>query len=293
MDFKRYTSEKKQYIDSYLNTLLPEENNIPVVGDAMRYSLYAGGKRLRPILAIMACELFDGNLEDVMPFACSLELIHTYSLIHDDLPAMDNDDYRRGKPTNHKVYGEGFAILAGDALLNYAFEIMLNRIASDPKPEYIKAAQAVGSASGISGMIGGQCFDLYYENKKITVELLKTMHNMKTGALISASLYAGAVVAGATGKDLENICRLGSLLGLAFQITDDILDVEGSLEKMGKETHKDQDMHKSNFISFYGLECSKAIARELIDEAKTLLLDYKDKSKQLQDLADYILTREN
>ncbi len=293
MDFKGYTSEKKQLIDQYLNTLLPEANNVPVIIEAMRYSLSAGGKRLRPILALMACDLFKGDPDEVMPFACSIEMIHTYSLIHDDLPAMDNDDLRRGKPTNHKVFGEGFAILAGDALLNYAFELVLEKISENPRPEYIKAAQAIGNAAGISGMIGGQCIDLYYENKEINVELLKTMHNMKTGALISAALYTGAVIAGAAEKDLNNIRRLGSLLGLAFQITDDILDVEGSLEKMGKATHKDQSHRKSNFISFYGLERSKAIAKDLIEEAKAILLEYKDDGSHLIALADYILTRDH
>lgn len=293
MDFKRYTSEKKQYIDGFLRTLLPEAKPVPVIGEAMEYSLFAGGKRLRPILAIMACELFDGRLEEVMPFACCIEMIHTYSLIHDDLPAMDNDDFRRGKPTNHKVYGEGFAVLAGDALLNLAFEIMLDRIQSNPRPEYIKAANAVAKASGISGMIGGQCFDLFYENKKVDVDILKTMHSMKTGALISAALYVGAAVAGAKDLELDNIRRLGSRLGLAFQITDDILDVEGSPERMGKGTRKDLDKHKSNFISFYGLDRSKAIAGELIGEAKAILAAYGDKGSYLSALADYILTRDH
>lgn len=292
MDLNRYMTEKKELIEKKLDLLLVRNEEIPVISEAMRYSLFAGGKRLRPILSLMACELFSGVQEEVLPFACCIEMIHTYSLIHDDLPAMDNDDLRRGKPTNHKVFGEGFAILAGDALLNHAFETMTGIIVKNPKPEYIKAMDIIARASGISGMIGGQCIDLYSENRSIDIDTLKKMHAQKTGALITASLEVGAVISKADEGDIKNIMEYGSLIGLAFQVADDILDVSGSREKLGKSIHKDSGCHKSNFISFFGLEKSKQIEKELIEKAKSLLSVYGDRGNYLSKLADYIISRD-
>ncbi len=293
MNLNLYLEEKRHQIEQKLDILVPMNNGIPIITEAMRYSLFAGGKRLRPALALMSCMLFSGNEEEVLPFACCIEMIHTYSLIHDDLPSMDNDDLRRGKPTNHKVYGEGYAVLAGDALLNHAFETMTGIISKNPKQEYIRAMDVICRASGVSGMIGGQCIDLYWENRDIDLDTLKKMHNKKTGALITASLAIGAIIAGANENDIKNIMGFGDLIGLAFQVADDILDVAGSEEKLGKCTNKDAKIHKSNFVSFYGLEKSKAIGKELIEEAKLKLKSYGDGGYYLRQLADYIINRES
>jgi geranylgeranyl diphosphate synthase type II len=280
-------------VELKLDSLVACDNRIPVITEAMRYSVFAGGKRLRPILALMSCELFFGLEEEVLPFACCIEMIHTYSLIHDDLPAMDNDDLRRGKPTNHKVYGEGFAVLAGDALLNYAFEVMTGIINKNPRSEYIRAMDIICRASGVSGMIGGQCIDLYSENKRIDIDTLKRMHAQKTGALITASLAVGAVLSNADQDDIKNIMEFGDAIGLAFQVVDDILDVSGSEEKLGKSINKDAEFHKSNFISFYGLEKSREIAEELISKAKSKLEGYGSRGYYLRELSDYIINRDN
>lgn len=293
MNLHQYLTEKKKLVEKRLDLLVPENSEIPVITDAMRYSLLAGGKRLRPILALMAGEVFEGNEEEILPFACCIEMIHTYSLIHDDLPAMDNDDLRRGKPTNHKVYGEGYAVLAGDALLNHAFETMAGIIAQNPKQEYIKAMAHISGASGVNGMIGGQCIDLYSENRSIDIDTLKRMHSKKTGALITASLYTGAVISGAGEGDIKNIMEFGDLIGLAFQVTDDILDVSGCTEKLGKTINKDAKDHKSNFISLYGLEKSKQIAAGLVEEAAMKLQNYGSRGYYLCELANYIISRDN
>lgn len=292
MDFNQYLRSKKQLVESTLDLMIAKDSEIPVIIEAMRYSLFAGGKRLRPILALMSCELFSGNEEDVLPFACCIEMIHTYSLIHDDLPAMDNDDLRRGKPTNHKIFGDGFAVLAGDALLNHAFEKMTGIIIKNPTPEYIRAMDIICRASGVSGMIGGQCIDLYSENKSIDLDTLKSMHEKKTGALITASLVTGAVLSKTDEGDIKNIMELGYIIGLAFQVADDILDVSGSEEMLGKSINKDAKSHKSNFISFYGLEKSREIAKELIEEAKVKLENYGNRGCRLRELSEYIISRD-
>lgn len=292
MEFNQYLKEKKQLIEQKLDLLVPERSEIPVITEAMRYSLFAGGKRLRPILALMSCELFSGYEEEVLPFACCIEMVHTYSLIHDDLPSMDNDNLRRGKPTNHKVFGEGYALLAGDALLNHAFETMMGIIVNNPKLEYIRAIDIICKSAGVSGMIGGQCLDLYSENKSIDLDALKSMHSKKTGAIITASLAVGAVLSKADESDIKNIIEFGNLIGLAFQVADDILDVSGSEENLGKSVNKDIKSHKSNFISFYGMEKSGQIAKELVQKAKLKLLKYGSRGYYLSELADYIITRD-
>jgi len=292
LDLNQYLAEKKQLVEKELDLLAALVTEVPVITEAMRYSLFAGGKRLRPILALMTCELFSGCEKEVLPFACCIEMIHTYSLIHDDLPAMDNDDLRRGKPTNHKVFGEGYAVLAGDALLNHAFETMTGIIVKNPKSEYIRAIDIICKSAGISGMLGGQCIDLYYENKSIDLDTLKNMHSKKTGAIITASLAVGAILSKADEVDIKNIMEFGNLIGLAFQVADDILDVSGSEEKLGKSINKDMKIHKSNFISFYGLEKSGQIAKELVQEAKLKLLAYGSRGYYLNELADYIISRD-
>jgi geranylgeranyl diphosphate synthase type II len=292
MKLTEYLEHKKKIVEEQLRQLVFRDEEIPVIREAMEYSLLAGGKRLRPILAMMAYELFDEETEKVWSYACSLELIHTYSLIHDDLPAMDNDDYRRGKPTNHKVYGEGFAILAGDALLNAAFELIHASLLKNPQLNHIRAAACISKAAGIQGMIGGQCMDLFYENKPIDKELLNLMHNKKTGALIQAALVSGALIAGAGEEDLQRLEKFGQLIGLAFQISDDILDVEGSTEKLGKQVGSDVCKNKSTFVACYGLEKSRAMARSMIEEAKVLARFYREKGLLLGELADYIVERD-
>jgi geranylgeranyl diphosphate synthase, type II len=227
-----------------------------------------------------------------MTYACSIEMIHTYSLIHDDLPAMDNDDYRRGKLTNHKVFGEGFAILAGDALLNKAFEIIHQALIENPRLDNIRAAAYISKASGAQGMIGGQCIDLYYENKGIDLDILNAMHDKKTGAMIRAPLVAGALISGAKDEDVQRIEKFGQLIGLAFQISDDILDVEGSTEKLGKRTGSDASNNKSTFVSYYGIEKSKEMAKELIKEAQNIIDLYGNKGLLLKELSNYIIERD-
>lgn len=292
MKLKEYFSLNKSIIEAKLESFVESQAEIPIIYEAMKYSLLAGGKRLRPIMAIMACDLFDGDINQVMPFACSIEMIHTYSLIHDDLPAMDNDDYRRGKLTNHKVFGEGFAILAGDALLNKAFEIIHQALIENPKLENIKAAAYISLASGTQGMIGGQCIDLYYENKGIDLDILNAMHDKKTGAMIRAPLVAGALIAGAKEEDVQRLEKFGQLIGLAFQISDDILDVEGSTEKLGKKTGSDAKNNKSTFVSYYGIEKSKEMAKGIIKEAQNIIDVYGNKGLLLKELSNYIIERD-
>jgi geranylgeranyl diphosphate synthase type II len=292
MKLKEYFSFNKNKIEAALESHIGSQADIPIIHDAMKYSLLAGGKRLRPIMTIMVCELFDGDIDEVMTFACSIEMIHTYSLIHDDLPAMDNDDYRRGKLTNHKVFGEGFAVLAGDALLNKAFEIIHQSLIKNPKLENIKAAAYISKASGAQGMIGGQCIDLYYENKDINLDILNAMHDKKTGAMIRASLVAGALVSGAKEEDVQRIEKFGQLIGLAFQISDDILDVEGSTEILGKKTGSDVINNKSTFVSYYGIEKSKEMAKGLIKEAQNIIDVYGNKGLLLKELSNYIIERD-
>lgn len=292
MNIQGFMAEKKALIEDALKKHLCDDCNTPVVYEAMAYSLFAGGKRLRPILAIMSCELFGGSIDEIMPFACSIELIHTYSLIHDDLPAMDNDDFRRGKPTNHKIYGDGFAILAGDALLNKAYEILFDIILNYKKSEYIRAAKEIAKAAGVAGMIGGQAMDLFYENKEITLDRLGEIHDRKTGALLKVSLTAGALVAGAKEEDIGNINEFGYLMGRAFQITDDVLDVKGSRDKLGKSIGKDKDSDKATYVKYYGAEKSVELASALIIKAKEIISVYEDKGKLLKELADYIINRE-
>lgn len=261
--------------------------------EAMRYSMMAGGKRLRPILLLEAYKLCGGS-KGVLPFALALEMIHTYSLIHDDLPAMDNDDLRRGKPTNHVVFGEGMAILAGDALLNYAFETMLKASLNSETPYLsLKAMQLIAQASGVHGMIGGQVMDLKSEDKEVPFETLDYIHTHKTGALLVASLHAGAVLANADLTKIEALTRYGYHIGLAFQIADDILDIEGDQQKLGKTIGSDIDNHKTTYPSLFGLEQAKVKAKTHVDQAKKALIPFERDADFLLQLADFIINREH
>ena len=294
MNFKEELKNRVVNIEDLLNEYMPKvEGYQKTIFDSMNYSLKAGGKRLRPILTLEACKLVGGNEKDAYPFAIAIEMIHTYSLIHDDLPALDNDDLRRGRKTNHKVYGEAMAILAGDGLLNYAYEIMLRESLSKGEPEkYLKAINEIAKASGIYGMIGGQVVDIESEGKSIDMKKLDFIHMNKTAAIIIGCMRAGAIIGGASEEELENVTKYAKNIGLSFQIVDDILDIVGDEAKLGKKVGSDIDNEKSTYPSLIGLEKSKETANKLIAEAK-MSIDYINKDSEfLNNLADYIVDRE-
>lgn len=294
MNFKEELKNRVVNIEDLLKEYMPKvEGYQKTIFDSMNYSLKAGGKRLRPILTLEACKLVGGNEKDAYPFAVAIEMIHTYSLIHDDLPALDNDDLRRGRKTNHKVYGEAMAILAGDGLLNYAYEIMLRESLSKGEPEkYLKAINEIAKASGIYGMIGGQVVDIESEGKSIDMEKLDFIHMNKTAAIIIGCMRAGAIIGGASEEELENVTKYAKNIGLSFQIVDDILDIVGDEAKLGKKVGSDIDNEKSTYPSLIGLEKSKETANKLIAEAK-MSIDYINKDSEfLNNLADYIVDRE-
>ncbi|MGL4797478.1 MAG: polyprenyl synthetase family protein [Paraclostridium sp.] len=294
MNFKASLKEKVAYIEELLAKYMPQEIGYQqTILEAMNYSLKAGGKRLRPILTLEACKLVGGKEEDAIPFAVAIEMIHTYSLIHDDLPALDNDDLRRGRPTNHKVYGDAMAILAGDGLLNYAFEIMLRESIGKENPaKYLKAINEIATASGVYGMIGGQVVDIESEDKKIDMEKLDFIHLNKTAAIIVGCMRAGAIIGDATQQQLEDITKYATNIGLSFQIVDDILDIVGDEAKLGKKIGSDIDNNKSTYPSLLGLEKSKQIANDLIEEAKMKISHNKENNEFLNGLAEYIIARE-
>ncbi len=294
MSFKSSLKYRVDYIEKLLKEYMPEEKGYQkTIFEAMNYSLKAGGKRLRPILTLEACRIVGGNEEYAIPFAIAIEMIHTYSLIHDDLPALDNDDLRRGRPTNHKVYGDAMAILAGDGLLNYAFEIMLkSSIGKENPAKYLNAINEIAKSSGVYGMIGGQVVDIESEDKKIEMEKLDFIHLNKTAAIIVGCMRAGAIIGDATEEQLENITKYATNIGLSFQIADDILDITGDESKLGKKVGSDIGNNKSTYPSLIGLEKSKQIANDLINEAKTRISNIKGDTEFLNDLAEYIVARD-
>ncbi len=265
--------------------------------ESMNYSIFAGGKRIRPILALKTFELVSGNShEEALPFASAIEMIHTYSLVHDDLPAMDDDDFRRGKPTNHKVYGEAIAILAGDALLNLAYETMINSISKDCSNTlgYIEAIKEIGRASGAEGMIGGQAVDMLSDESVINEEQLKFIHSKKTSELIEASIKSGALLAGASDQQIEALGEYGKAIGLCFQIRDDILDEIGDDEKLGKAVGSDESNNKLTYISLYGLEGSIEKTNKLCECAiKSLDIFKKEDVIFFEEFAKYLVYRES
>lgn len=294
MDIKTYLARKKEIIDKSLEKLVPPSTAFPSsVNEAIRYSLFAGGKRVRPILAIAAAEALGARITDLLPIAGSLELIHTYSLIHDDLPAMDDDDFRRGRATCHKVYGEAIAILAGDGLLNMAFEILSNprSLKAVPAQRLVAIIKEISTASGVHGMIGGQVVDMESEGKEIDFPTLDYIHTHKTGALIRASVRIGALYAKAGKKDLSALTHYGEMVGLAFQIADDILDITGKREETGKDEGSDLKKDKKTFPGFYGLEESRRRATEVSDKAILALKDFGRKADPLRALAKYVVNR--
>jgi len=293
MDIKKYLHDKRDLVDTFFREYYARSHTPPVLQEAMRYSLFAGGKRVRPILALAAYETCGGDPEDIVPYASTLELIHTYSLIHDDLPSMDNDDLRRGKPTNHKVYGEAIAILAGDALLTDAFAILSDpslstRVASS---SLLLALRDVALASGLDGMVAGQVQDMLSENKEPDGETLQFIHSHKTGALLRASARIGPILYGSSQAVLDALTAYGNSIGLAFQVIDDILDIEGDTEEMGKTAGSDVKINKMTYPRFYGLQKSRDIARNLIAEAKAALSIFSSEADPLREIADYLLTR--
>jgi geranylgeranyl diphosphate synthase type II len=294
MEFKKWLDEKVKKVDKNLNNLMEIKSNPQkIVYDSMAYSLMSGGKRLRPVLMLGTYEIFEEDDEKVLPFACAMEMIHTYSLIHDDLPAMDNDDFRRGRPSNHKMYNEATAILAGDGLLNKAFEIGLEAIINLKLDvnRAVKALSIIARSSGTEGMIGGQIVDINEKAKNI--EELKYMYALKTGAIIKSSVVAGAILGGATEKEVELLENYAEKLGIAFQIQDDILDVEGIEEKIGKPIGSDKANDKITYLSFVEIEKAKLHVKRYTEEAIESLNIFGDRSLKLIELAKYLTNRDH
>lgn len=274
--------------------LKEELDRTPVLDDTLRasmaYSLMAGGKRLRPVLLMAAADAVGADGTKFLPVACALEMIHTYSLIHDDLPAMDNDDLRRGKPTNHVVYGEGIAILAGDALLTLAFTVILRQKAV-PAEALLRVVDEISRAAGAEGMVGGQVLDLEAENRQISMEELRRVHTGKTGALFRAALRSGAILAGASEEQLSALTAYADHFGLAFQITDDILDVIGNAEEIGKPVGSDEKNHKSTYVTLTSLEMAQELARRTVAEAEAALSVFGQEATFLRELVAYLVNR--
>lgn len=290
---RQYCREKCEIIDQALAKFIPGENVYPpIIFEAMRYSLFAGGKRLRPIMLMAAADAVGGVGTRYMNVACGLEMIHTYSLIHDDLPAMDDDDYRRGKLTSHKVFGEGMAILTGDALLTAAFTTMLSQ--PDVSPAVIvKVLGEISTAAGANGMIGGQVIDLSSEGKTIDLKTVELMHQGKTGALFEAALRAGAQLAGADQWQVTALTEYAQQFGLAFQITDDILDVTGSQEKIGKPIGSDIKNHKATYVTLYSLEQAQELARRSVESALSAVSQFGPEANILREMVKSLLSRES
>ncbi|KGK89044.1 polyprenyl synthetase family protein [Clostridium sp. HMP27] len=282
----------KEEVESWLKDYFKNKGSYnKKIYEAMSYSLNIGGKRIRPILTILTYDMFEDNYEEILPVCGALEMIHTYSLIHDDLPCMDNDDLRRGKPTNHKVFGEGLAVLAGDGLLNEALNILFKLSLKEDR-KWAKAALLIGEASGVEGMIGGQTVDILSENEDIPKDKLHYIHSKKTGALIKASILAGAILGKSTEKEYNILNEFGEKLGLAFQIKDDILDIIGDSTKIGKTAKKDIESNKSTFVKLYGLEESKQMCLKLTEECLELLNKIDKNTESLEKLTLILLKRE-
>jgi geranylgeranyl diphosphate synthase type II len=290
-----YLQDRRKIVEEALKRHLPPINNSPAeIYSAIHYSVFAGGKRIRPILCLAAVEASGGDLAPAMPVACALELIHTYSLIHDDLPAMDNDDFRRGKPTSHKVFGENIAILAGDALLTEAFVLLSRaekvRLSAERR---LAVIQEIAHAAGLAGMVGGQTLDVLAEKSKPDTDLLYEIHRRKTGALIMASVKAGAIISNARENKIQALADYGMNIGLAFQIADDILNVEGDRQLMGKNTGSDAAMGKVTYPSLMGMDKAKEKLQQHIDAAIAALSIFDKRALPLRVIAHYIMERKS
>ncbi len=297
MDLKQYLKDRCKLVDEALDRYLPKEAELPFsLHKSMRYSIFAGGKRVRPILMLAACEAVGGKIDSAMPAACAMEMIHTYSLIHDDLPAMDDDDFRRGNPTNHKVFGEAIAILAGDALLTEAFILLSShQYAVNVNPmALLSVINEISHCAGSRGMVGGQVVDMESEGKgDIDLPTVQYIHTHKTGALIKASVKAGAILGGCNETRLNAITRYGEAIGLAFQIADDILDIEGTTAEIGKDAGSDQARGKATYPALIGLAESKRRAAELLEMALEALADFDAKADPLREIAKYVIARKS
>jgi geranylgeranyl diphosphate synthase, type II len=293
VNLPEYLARRQRRIDRFLDRCVPASAQADKLTQAMRYSLFSGGKRIRPILAVAASEAVGGQVTPVLPFACAIELIHTYSLIHDDLPAMDDDDLRRGQPTSHIVFGEGMAILTGDALLTEAFRVMAEA-AAKPGPRQHSALQVlaeVAEAAGARGMVAGQVADLDAERTTIDLPTVELIHIRKTGALIRAAVRAGALLGGAQADALRRLTRYAEFLGLAFQVADDILDADGTLVLTGKSRGRDQARHKATFPAVLGLSATKERARELLANALRELRRFDQRADPLRRIAEFVVGR--
>ncbi|MBI5410595.1 MAG: polyprenyl synthetase family protein [Nitrospirae bacterium] len=296
MDIRRYLDQQREEVDRFLETVVPDAKTPPTtLHEGMRYSLFAGGKRVRPILAIAAAEAVGSSSQAILAVASSLELIHTYSLIHDDLPSMDNDDYRRGKLTNHKVYGEAMAILAGDALLTLAFELCSRQDLLDglAPARQVQLIYELAVGSGNLGMVGGQVLDIQAENKDIDMATLQTIHRHKTGMLIRAAVRMGAIAAAATAAQLNRLTAYAEDIGLAFQIADDVLNVTGTREELGKDANTDAQRGKKTYPTFYGVEGARSLADQCVTRGIGHLDSFDSRADPLRELARYIAARKN
>jgi geranylgeranyl diphosphate synthase type II len=291
MNLPAFFEEDRAAVDAAIERLMPAEHQQPPsIHRAMRYSVQAGGKRVRPILCLESARIFSADVTPVLPVACALEFIHTYSLIHDDLPALDNDDLRRGKPTCHKKFGEATAILAGDALLTLAFETLANA-PIDPARRVAILSHVAASAGTVNGMVGGQVADLEAEGRTIQATELEYIHRSKTAALIRASVVAGAIGGGADDENVARLKRFGETIGWAFQVVDDILDVEESSAALGKTAGKDAEQQKATYPALYGLEKSRHFAKELESRAMAEIAPYGERATRLRELAELIVHR--
>lgn len=295
MNLNVYLKEQCTRIDSALDRFLPKETELPhSVHKAMRYSIFAGGKRVRPILMLAACQAVGGETEHAIPAACAMEMIHTYSLIHDDLPAMDDDDFRRGNPTNHKVFGEAIAILAGDALLTEAFKLVsdLHLVTGCEPAGLLAVIHEIATCAGSYGMVGGQVIDMESEGAQdIDLAIVQYIHTHKTGALIKASVVSGALLGGADEMQLAAITRYGKAAGLAFQIADDVLDIEGTTEDIGKDAGSDEARGKATYPAVIGLSAAKQEAVSMMNEALDALEIFGEEADPLREIARYIVQR--
>jgi len=296
MDIQRYLAERKEAVDRFLyEQMESDETQCAALHEAMKHTLFSGGKRFRPALVIASAELFDRPAETVMPTACAIELIHTYSLIHDDLPSMDDDDFRRGKPTSHKVFGEAMAILAGDALLTAAFGLIAEnaRLPGVAQGQVVEVISDMARACGAGGMVGGQAIDIEGTGVNLGVEQIEIMDKLKTAALIAVSTRSGAVLAGASESDKDRVTRYGQCLGTAFQISDDVLDAVGDESKMGKRLRKDEEGQKNSLVQALGVDEARARAKHYAAEAKRALEPFGQKTTVLASLADFVVNRQS
>lgn len=292
INISEYFSRRIEQVEAWLDRLLPAESAAPeVIHQAMRYSIFAGGKRLRPILAIATGEVFGAEESALLPSACALEMIHTYSLIHDDLPAMDNDDLRRGMPTNHVVFGEGMAILAGDALLTQAFQTLAECEGGTPERKIRVLAEVAAAAGTVNALIGGQVLDLQFEGQPVTGKQLESIHRAKTGALIRCAVRIGAIIGGASQAELEALTVYGEKAGLAFQVADDLLDETATSEELGKTAGKDAASHKATYTALYGLDGAGEMAQRLFREAISALDRIDRNTDALAGIARFIVDR--